>query len=154
VRVDLAAIEAAFLPVLKLPMLRAGWAGDVAWFSFGGPVRRPSHRGGERLVGEYALHLGSGWRWITDSGLVRADENSSRDELAVLGRDGPRLDTITAFGNGGLTLRFVSGEQLEVSGESEEEEEESEYWRLFQPGLQTPHLVVSNSGADWHEANP
>ena len=57
-------------------MWQAGWAGDIAWFQFGAVVKRSGGRGGQRNVGEYALHVSCPWRWVASSGFLRADDTS------------------------------------------------------------------------------
>lgn len=149
-----------YLPAVQqhldhLPMWEAGWAGDIAWFQFGKQVRRPDRKGGQRVVGEYALHISCAWSWRSSSGFVRADENSDRDALRRLGDLAPKVVGAPQGANGALQLSFDNGDRLaidEVIEAGATEEDESEFWRLFQPGLPTPHLVAANTGVEWHEA--
>jgi hypothetical protein len=135
-------------------MWDAGWAGDIAWFQFGAQIKRPDRRGRDRLVGEYALHLSCPWRWSTSSGFVRADETSDRAALHSLGDPTPCFVDAARGPDGVLILRFENGDTLAIDdvGEAPSPEDEVEYWRLLQPGLQAPHLVVTSAGVEWHEA--
>jgi len=149
--------------VLRIPLQRlsgllmreAGWAGDIAWFQFGGPITVSRPRlGGDRDVGEYALHLSCPWRWVASSGFVRADENSPDSSLEALGAIEARYVDAELTGDGNLALHFDSGDVLTVEGVPGDgaASDDSEYWRLLQPGRSTPHLVVSSVGAEWQEA--
>jgi len=145
------AILSAVKPLVSKPMWEAGWAGDIAWFQFGERVTRRSRGGGNREVGEYAVHVSSCWTWRTESGFVRADEDST--DLSQLGLLMTRVQSSNVDESGGLTLRFDNGDALQVEpNDSRNETDEIEYWRLFQPGLEAPHVVSSNLGIAWHEA--
>lgn len=138
-----------------LVMWDAGWAGDIAWFQFGGPitVSRPRF-GGHRDVGDYALHLSCPWRWVASSGFVRADENSPDSNLEALGAIKARYANAELTADATLALHFDNGEVLTVEGVPGDgaASDDSEYWRLLQPGRSTPHFVVSSAGAEWQEA--
>ena len=145
------AILAALKPLVSKPMWGAGWAGDVAWFEFGDRVMRSDRHGAQREVGEYALHVSSRWAWRTDSGFLRADEDAI--VLSQLGGLMAHVLRGDADDSGRLSLQFDNGDTLVVEPEDpESDSDEIEYWRLFQPWLETPHVVVSNRGVEWHEA--
>jgi hypothetical protein len=145
------AILSALKPLVSKPMWEAGWAGAIAWFQFGERVTRRKRGGGKREVGEYAVHVSSCWTWRTESGFIRADEDST--DLSQLGLLMARVESSNADESGRLTLRFDNGDVLEVEPDvSSNEADGIEYWRLFQPGLETPHVVSSNVGIEWHEA--
>jgi len=144
-------IHAAFQPLHGLPMWAAGWA-DIAWFQFGAQVKRTARGDGERPVGAFALHISCPWRWCTSSGFVRADDTSDPAALQALGDPTCRLAGAATGPNETIILKFDNGDTLEVDSVRETAPDEVEYWRLLQPGLRTPHFVVSSSGAEWHEA--
>ena len=102
-----------------LPMWSAGWAGPIAWFQFGGPVGRASRRGGQRSVGQYALHLSCPWRWCAPSGYVRADERSPPSSLQALGESAACLAGVEADFRGALILSFDSGDTLGIDDVTE-----------------------------------
>ena len=133
-------------------MWEAGWAGDIAWFQFGKKVMRPDRHGRTRQVGEYALHISSSWTWRSDSGFVRADEDAT--DLSALGLLSAHVQRSDADQAGHLVLRMDNGDALEVLPDAAvtDPKEEIEYWRVFQPGLERPHVVASNTGIEWHEA--
>lgn len=134
-------------------MWEAGWAGDIAWFQFGAAVTRPDRHGTPRTVGEYALHISCPWRWLADSGFPRADETSPPASLQALGESRSRLTQVDVDTTGHLVLHFHNGDSLVLDNAPQEPgNDDVEYWRLLQPGLGTPHLVVSSSGVEWHEA--
>lgn len=157
-------IQAALASLRGLPMSAAGWAGDIAWFAFGAPVTRLDRGGRLRTVGEYSLHLSCPWRWLTSSGFQRADDTSPPSALHDLTKTAPRYEGVELTDSEHLTFRFDNGDVLIVegvpdsrahepeSGARDDEGDDDEYWRLLQAGLGTPHLVVSSSGVEWHEA--
>ena len=135
-------------------MWDAGWAGDIAWFQFGEAVARRDRASKERAVGQYAVHISCAWRWLAASGFVRAEDTSPSPLLHALGELRARVAGATVAGDGELALRFDNGDTLLIEGAASAEagSDEVEYWRLFQPGRGTPHLVVSSAGVEWHEA--
>jgi len=145
-------VRGALRPLIEKPMWEAGWAGDIAWFQFGERVTAKDRAGRSREVGEYALHISCAWVWRTDSGFIRADEDSS--SLSELGALMARVESLSADVGGGLELRFGNGDLLrvETEGTGDDGGEGTEYWRLLQPGRQTPHVVSSSLGVEWHEA--
>jgi len=145
-------VRGALRPLIDKLMWEAGWAGDIAWFQFGQRVTTRDRAGRTREVGEYALHISCAWVWRTDTGLVRADEDSP--DLSDLGRLLTSVQTVSAEAAGGLELQFSNGDLLrvEVEGLTDNPVEQTEYWRLLQPGRKTPHVVASSSGVEWHEA--
>ncbi len=150
---DFDAIRTPLSNLKGLRMWAAGWAGDIAWFQFGGPVQRPEARGpGTREVGEYALHLSCPWRWVTSSGFVRADEHSDRSALGALDSLQATYVDAELAADGELILRLDIGDALAIEGmPSSAATHKSECWRLLQPGLNTPHFVVSTTGTLWVE---
>jgi hypothetical protein len=143
--------EDALKVLVDLPMWHAGFAGSTAWFQFGAAVVRPDHHGGERTVGEYALHLSGRWQWIAPSGFVRADDESAQEALATLGTGHPCVGEFEVMQTGELILQFTDGDALHVYVGDDATDEEVEYWRLFRPGTLAPHFVVSSTGAQWDE---
>jgi hypothetical protein len=134
-------------------MWAAGRAGDIAWFQFGGPVKNESAAGQPRDVGEYALHIMSAWTWRTAAGFLRADDTSEPSSLQSLADSKPCLASSRQGDSGTLLLVFDDGDLLTIEQPPEADiGDDAEHWRLFQPGRQTPHLVSSTSGIEWHEA--
>ena len=145
-------VRGALRPLIDKLMWDAGWAGDIAWFQFGPRFTAWDRQGRSREVGEYALHISCAWIWKTETGYVRADEDSP--DLSALGALSALVETVGADASGGLELRFSNGDCLRVDADAtvEGSGEEVEFWRLLQPGRQTPHVVSSNVGVQWHEA--
>jgi hypothetical protein len=63
------------------------------------------------------------------------------------------VQSADADSSGHLLIRLTNGDVLEVQpDDAVSDSDEIEYWRVFQPGLETPHVVSSNRGIEWHEA--
>jgi hypothetical protein len=145
-------VLSAFRPLARMPMWSASWAGDIAWFQFGKAVLRLDRHGNKREVGEYALHVSCTWQWRSNSGVVRADHETA--DLRSLGELRARFREADLAESGLLTFHFDNGDTLAIEPDESDDKsaEETEHWRFFQPGLQTPHVVASNLGVEWHEA--
>ena len=149
-----------------LPMWAAGRAGPLLWLHFGGThefVDR--YRANEaKTVGDYALHIDCPWRIVQrDVVVVGAldrfspgdgqedddfDWNHSRDTrwdrrlqqfMERYGTSGPIVRAIEMRGAGAFALRFDDEVSLDVLPNRSTD---GEYWRLFEPYRETPHVVV------------
>src|SRR5512138_3471413 len=67
-------IEEALRVLVGLPMWSAGRAGNLEWFEFGARriviEQHGKHRGEQKEVGEYALHVQCTWRITHQNGIV------------------------------------------------------------------------------------
>jgi hypothetical protein len=95
-------------------------------------------------VGEFALHVGCPWRLVGPAGELLACDESGPEVLAGLASplfcSGVRVGTDGAF-----DLAFVGVETLVVEPDDRSCEE---FWRLFRPASEQPHLVVGSGGID------
>jgi hypothetical protein len=139
------AIERALHPLLGLPLWAVGRAGSLAWFQFGQARSVPAFRGGPKKVGEYALHLDCPWRLIEPTGLVVATDASEPDLLAQVGSPPLFCAVVSGASDGGVSIRFVGGWLLVIEPAGPDH---LEYWRLFQPGMEGPHVVVGPAGVE------
>jgi hypothetical protein len=141
-------IEEALAALLGLPMWAVGRAGTLEWFQFGGPRLVRDRQGGSRQVGAYALHLDCAWRLVGADGMIWASDESETGHLSGLAGTGLECDAVSADETGGFRLSFRSGARLLVKPEERAEE----YWRLLQPGRNTPHFVVGAVGIEPRKA--
>jgi hypothetical protein len=124
---------------------------------FGFGETRPRDGG---MVAEYSLHVQCPWRLVRngsvicgsfdrfiesaggnplDSILMRLFDNTKHGRMPLENKTGDFVvQEVEADGFGGFTLRLSPDYELSVfpAGSA------SEHWRLFQPGLETPHFVV------------
>lgn len=171
-----AEIERALEALVGLPVWDAGRAGAMLWVQMGGKhVRAPDERGA-RVVGEYALHVSCAWRLVGPDGILvasgdmftPADPDSDPETFAWDERGANWCDvrlrafveataesplpvvSATADEMGGVRLTLAEGIALEVFPDSSHAEHvETEFWRLFQPGQPSPHVVVGSAGIDY-----
>ncbi|MEJ2215898.1 MAG: hypothetical protein P8099_04710 [Gemmatimonadota bacterium] len=165
---DLVARELARL--VGLPLWAVGRAADLVWWQFGERVVAPTARDPDRIVGELALHLQCPWRFTAGTSIVAGaddlycpadpavplydfDWTASRDSVldrilnAFSNRFGePRVVGVEVDDFGGFALRFEHELSLAVFPDSANGRPFREMWRLFEPGRDTNHFVVGNSG--------
>ena len=58
----------------------------------------------------------------------------------------PTLQKVIADEVGSLTLMLSDDSQLEIFPDSTDTDDDSEYWRLFQPGTNRHHFVMRAGG--------
>lgn len=148
-------------------------AADLASFDFGDRRSVPSRAGGTKIVGEYALHVQCAWR-ITHCDQVvvgsrdlyypagYGDQNreipadfdwdrdlNRRDSLLrLLFENGKKQFTVDAVEVGtAADLRIVlrDGSCLEIFPDDSLNDER---WRLFRPGIDESHFVVTGRGVE------
>lgn len=137
-------ISAALERLLDLPLWSVGRAG-IVWFLFGDRRTVLTARGGSKEVGEFALHLGCPWQLIGPAGELLASDDSEPDVLARLASPPLLCSTARSCEGGAFELGFAGGERLHVEPDDPTSEE---YWRLFCPYSDQPHLVVGPAGID------
>jgi hypothetical protein len=96
-------------------------------------------------VGEYALHLDCPWRLVGPTGLVVATDESEPELLAQVGSPPLVCAAVSGSDDGGATLQFLGGWLLVVEPSYPDH---LEYWRLFRPGREEPHVVVGAAGVE------
>jgi len=170
-----AEIERALVPLVGLPVWDAGRAGAMLWLQLGDRRIRPADQRGARVVGEYALHVSCAWRLAGPDGILvasgdlftpaDADADPDTFEWDVIGAnwcdvrlrafieataESPlAVVSISADEMGGVRIELAEGIALEVFPDSSNAEHvETEFWRLLQPGLPSPHVVVGSAGMD------
>lgn len=164
------AIQRALAPLVGLPLWAANRAANMISFQFGVPVRAPTGRDPDRLVGEYALHLQCAWRLSATDGVITgasdifvpahddADDSYRWDKpgaslvdvhLArwIAAHAGAPLcvASITVDRCGGFVLQLPREAAVEVFPDAGRASHNvREMWRLLQPGQDTPHFVYLN----------
>jgi hypothetical protein len=138
------AIEGALARLVGQPLWAVGRAGSLAWFHFGDRHVVSNRRGDRKEVGSFALHLDCPWSWTRSWGEVLADQDSDHDELTELLPTPVICERIEAGDDGSFRMTFDDNSTLEARADPDPEVEE--YWRFFEPHLQTPHFVVGPKG--------
>ena len=167
-----AEIEQALAPLLSLDLLFVGRAGTLEWFTFG------HHEASENEhieLAPFALHASCPWRLLVGGRILTGSGDHHRpasDDTSEEDFDAGRLGSefidiqhielrkrlaeqphsvveISADESGGLQLSLSSGLVLQIfPNASMSEDDEVEFWRFFQPGLDYSHFVVGSTGID------
>ena len=166
-------VEGAVLPLIGKALWACGRAADMATFAFGQRKKIPDRRGGLREVGEYALHVQCPWRITRDELFVVGSRDlyypadyhdiheevpsefdwnrapSRRDKLLTsLFENGSRefvVQGIEVRAAGFLHIVLADGLYLDVLPD---DSLDHEHWRLFRPGADEPHFVVTGRGIE------
>lgn len=166
-------VERAVLPLVGRPLWACGRAADMATFAFGQRRKVPDRHGGEREVGDYALHVQCAWRITRDDRVVvgnrdlyyPADYRDVSEEIppefnwdrSPNRRDrllrslfesnvrGFTVEAVEVRAAGGLQVMLVDGLRLDVLPH---DSLNHEHWRLFRPGVDAPHFVLTGSGIE------
>lgn len=138
-----------------------GRAADLVWIQFGELRRVPTWRGGWKRVGAYALHLQCPWRItrrgsiLTASGDIYLQKEGaaktlfdSRVRTIPLRKSPLKVLRSRADGLGGFKLLMGRGWELEVFPADSARADDPEWWRMFVPGGDLDHLVVSALGVE------
>jgi hypothetical protein len=154
------------LSVLRaLPFWACGRAADLQWLQFGERYIQGGAKGQD--VGDFALHIQCAWRLRGPSGIIvasrdryypkgdrdAADEDFNWDTpggnrcdermQSFLSKYCPvRVESISVDEVGGFSLVLEGGFVFEVFPDNSRN---GEYWRLFQPGTDSPHIVLKGS---------
>ena len=158
-------VEQALTPLLGLPLRTFGRAAGLLWMHFGQMRRIPSHRGGTKQVGDWALHVQCAWRLCRQEQIEMASldyyYNFKGDWLEDWDKPGnSRFDVIatalmtrwqwhpllvqllTTDEVGGFSLYLTEGYRLDVYPNHSGGQAFGEYWRLFEPGTNHEHFVM------------
>lgn len=161
-------VEQSLHLLIGQPLVNAGRAADMIWFSFGKEGKVIDSRGNQRSVGEFSLHVQCAWRFLGPDGILvgsndiyspaekisepKTDfnwdvpgENRCDERIKQLFTDRKSslvVDEIHADFVGGFKILFGDGFALEVFPNSSCGVEE---WRLFQPGANRPHFVLKGT---------
>ncbi len=169
-------IEAALEVLIGKPLWGADRTSILQWFHFG-ERRTATRRNGRQVqVGEYALHVQCAWRlgsptsiivasadrylaagedpfkehesfaWDTP-GANRADERLAAffAGFAERGEEPPVVEGARANSVGGFQLALSDGLTLDVFPDHSLP---GEHWRLFSPGADAEHFVVTGEGIE------
>ena len=166
-------IEHTLKVIVGMPMWSIGRAADLEWFQFGMQRPAPTHKGGIKTVGEYALHVQCAWRIISLHGIVVASRDryypagdNLDEDLLQFDWDRPGVnrcdervsilmekyketplvvEAIEADSIGSLQIILSDGYALQIFPD---DSLEGEYWRLFQPSMEKEHFVVTGHGIE------
>lgn len=168
-----ARIESATAVLAGRKLWKCTRAADMACFDFGECRSVPDHRGGMREVGEYALHVQCAWRITRIDETVVGNQDvyypahydDAHEDVPPefdWDRDANRRDKLlgTLFGDstqklvvqdvevgatGSLRIVLTDGYFLEVFPN---DSLNHEHWRLFRPGVDEPHFIITGSGIE------
>ena len=90
-------------------------------------------RGRTEEAAEYALHIQCSWR------IAKGNKIEDINEHTIV----ERVDSDEV---GGLKIFLSQGYLLEVFPDTSEDDEYSEFWRLFNRKEDSPHFVVTGNG--------
>jgi hypothetical protein len=165
----------ALEPLVGQPIWGAGRAGDLVQLQLGERSTVTVEDEGDREVGAYSLHLSCPWRLATGERILTgsgdlwtpADAEAELESfdwetpgaswldlrLAELwerfSAAPPSVTRVLADELGGFTLELTDGMVLEVFPESSPTGHvTTEFWRLLQPGTESPHFVVGTFGIE------
>jgi hypothetical protein len=171
-------IQNAFTPLIGMPLWDIGRIADLECFCFGENRREVSSKlknGQKKVVSDYALHLTCSWL-IAEANqvLVASDDRFFHagddpfldyEQFNWNSPEGNRLDeriaqlnakiqrkplivnSVEADELGGLIIHLSENYSLSVFPNTSF----SEYWRLFEPGIDSPHFVVTAKGIESEE---
>lgn len=167
-------IETEMDKIIGLKLRSAGRASNLFWLEIGELISI-TRRGKTEEVGEYALHIQCAWRITEGYKILVASHdfylphsewedqetefdwdvqgNNRFDErIAALINDIEEKFIITAIEPdhlGGFKLQLGETHILEVFPNSSDDDEYSEFWRLFKRDGDSGHFVVSGEGAGY-----
>lgn len=161
-------IQNALNVLVGLPMWSLGRAADLAWFEFGTHRNVRNHKGEEKEVGDYALHVQCPWRITSGDSIVvgrgdifctpeESNEPTPADfdwqkrnrfdrivkQLFKQGSRQFRVQAVEAGKAGTLAIALGEGHTLEIFPH---DSESGEHWRFFKPYTEETHLVFSGRG--------
>lgn len=144
-RYDATKIEAAFQRLVGLPLFEMNNAAGMQSFQFGMSRTVPSALKGRspRVVGDFALHVQCPWRMVDKKHVVITSSEQPNDTEMWLQRM-RTITTVRSEERGGLTINLSDGSVLTISPD----DQPGEHWRLLQPGLDVPHLVLTSAGLE------
>jgi hypothetical protein len=160
------AIQQALMRLVGLPLRFIGRAANLLWLHFGATHEVAARGGGTKTVGDWAIHVQCAWRLCRHGRIELAYRDyyysadgdalddwdtpgkSRFDRLAaVLGREfettPPVVHSVTTDDVGGFSLTLSHDYRLDVFPDHSSHDDDSEHWRLFEPGSDREHFVVS-----------
>jgi len=139
-------IEQKMIGIVGEPFWAVGRAAALLWIQIGERQSVAAWGGGTKEVGKYALHIDCSWHW-KQGAIAIADQNSSLDMLSNRLQSPIFCRNITVTSKGVLKITFNDDSILTVIADARDpDDEDKELWRFFQPGEDTPHLVVGPQG--------
>ena len=169
-------IEKAISVLIGKKLWRCTRAADLAAFQFGERIPSKTYEGEPCEVGEFALHVQCSWRIVRHQQVIvaRGDlyypagyqaqgeaiprdfhwdvQGANRQDRLIRDffRNGSQTFVVQRVeaGNAGAFLLALAGDfALEVFPD---DSLEGEHWRLFTPGGDGPHFVVTGTGIELH----
>ena len=168
-----AEIESATAALIGKPLWTCRRAADMATFQFGGRIKGVDYYGRPSQVGDYALHVQCAWRITRGDEIVvgsgdlyypaeyqneheefpadfdwRKHPNRRDKLLRLLFENDVRefiVQRIEVGIAGNLRIELSGGFVLDVFPDYSLD---SEHWRLFAPGKDEPHFVVTGRGIE------
>jgi hypothetical protein len=140
------AIERALSRVVGQPLWAVGRAASLVWFQFGSDGWWPIGKAGSARLGATLFISNARWSWTRSWGEVIVDHESDHDELSDALAVPVCCQSIDARDNGSFRMHFSDHTMLMVAVEADPDPAAEEYWRFFEPHLDTPHFIVGAGG--------
>lgn len=145
-------IKLELTKLIGLPIYDIGTNANITWFSFGYPKVLKSKYSGERVVGQFALHIQCEWEIFCNRTKLMSHNECLSEKDVYLFKERFRVSTFNQLivqdvevgCNGFFIMRFTEEYSLHVTPKVVSEYEE--YWRLFEPGDLSSHFVVTSTG--------
>src|SRR5437879_2638782 len=169
-------IEKAISVLVGKNLWRCTRAADLAAFQFGERIPSKTYKGEACEVGEFALHVQCSWRIVQHEKVIVAHrdlyypagyhsqseaiprdfywdaQGANRQDRLIhdFFQNGSRaymVQRVEAGNAGAFLLALADDFSLEVFPD---DSLEGEHWRLFTPGGEGPHFVVTGTGIEFH----
>jgi hypothetical protein len=164
-------IETALSPLVGLELIAISPPGDAEWLTFG---RHGDSEPSDTELAPFALRIECAWRLLSSDAVVTGNADNARpastdtadDALESSLTESFLLNTrhqefrekiqrtpysvlgVEADRYGGVRMELSFGCALEIFPSASTDGDELELWRVFQPGLDYSHFVVSTMGVD------
>ncbi|GAB5404407.1 MAG: hypothetical protein Aurels2KO_26380 [Aureliella sp.] len=154
--------EIALQSVAGLPLAKIGRSADLLWLQFG-DLREVDTRYGAKTVGDWAIHIQTSWRFVSNAQITLAvgdlyllPSGDSYDwdiggdsNFDIIARDFNKLLSSTSLlvqntkcdDVGGFSLSFSNGIRFDVFPKISDTIDDIEHWRMFAPNTDDKHTV-------------
>lgn len=164
-------IEEKLKCLIGKPLIDAGRASNLVWFSFGQARLIPTRTGKFKIVGDFSLNVQCSWRVSYQERLVVASKDIYRPkrswqgdvdnffwDIPGMSRCDDKLESFIKESKSKLSVSFIEADDLggikiillnnTILELFPDESEDSEHWRFFTPGSEESHFIVTPDGID------
>ena len=165
---NIQSIQQALAPLVGLPFHHIGRITNMLWIHFGELHGVPDRRGGTKVVGDWTVHVQCPWRLIQYNQILvgyhdfyYTPDGDTPKDWDVVGKMRFDIAAITICAEfakmppvvTSVQVDEVGGFSVHLSGEfrldifPDDSDETSEYWRIFQSGVDSKHFVFHETVA-------